>query len=130
LDISLTQWFLDAQFNGVLPDGSVTLGDDNDLTEHVSTLVGKRENDLVVDVVPVLPGQSLDVDSDSIQTPFPLLDDDPTTTAFNPFIAPRVTLLHSVGQYFDWNFVPCGFVRDHPREQSGSVALWSGIVGS
>ena len=52
--------------------------------------MGKWKDDLVVDVVPVFPGQSLDVDSDSIQTPFSLLNDDPTTTAFTPFIAPRI----------------------------------------
>ena len=76
LDVSLAQGFLDAQFDRVLADRSVTLGDDDDLTEHVGTLVGQRKNDFVVDVVPVLPGQSLDVDSDPVQPPFTFLDDD------------------------------------------------------
>jgi len=42
VDLSLTERFLDAQFDGVLPNGGIASGDDDDLAVEFGPFVGER----------------------------------------------------------------------------------------
>jgi hypothetical protein len=55
LDVPLGQRFLDAKLDRVFPDGRIALCNDDDLAEDIGSLVGERLDDLVVNIVPVLP---------------------------------------------------------------------------
>ncbi len=81
LDPSLTQGFLDAEFHRVLPNCGIALGDDDDLAVQFGSLVGKRLHDLVVDIVPILPRKSVDLDSYFVEAAL-ALDDGRTAAPF------------------------------------------------
>ena len=61
LDIPLGQGLLDAKLHRVFSDRRIACGNHNDVTVDVCPLVGERLDDLVVEIVPVLPRQPFDL---------------------------------------------------------------------
>ena len=85
LNPPLAQGLLDAQLNRVLADGGIALGDDDDIATDIGPFLGQRVDDLVVDVVPVLPGEVLHVDADLVQPALALDDLDAAARRPRPF---------------------------------------------
>ena len=84
LNPPLTQGLLNSQLNRVLTDGGVTLGDNDDIAADIGPFLGQWVDDLVVDVVPVLPGEVLHVNPNFVEPAFAFNDLDATAGRPSP----------------------------------------------